>query len=196
MVKTDGSADIDEEETAWKIVLVPIIRSPPYHAESFRKELRNKCKIEHARWSREFDSDTAKRASDTMECLTDLWTFGDYVQITGLQVSPLMLWNILWTCCINWLHELTALVYQLINDDSKLRRWPVSSLVAAVDREMDYLIIHQGPNQSYIDMQKHHIAYSVGGDSRVDVVTMSNRAAMMRFYVEDPVMPEPIVEDG
>ncbi|KAF5876778.1 uncharacterized protein Bfra_003184 [Botrytis fragariae] len=107
-----------------------------------------------------------------MECLTGLWSFAYYVQ----------------------LQELTALVRRLINDDSKLRRWPVSSLVAAV--EMDYLFIHQGLNRSYIEMQKYHVAYSVAGDLIVDKVTMSNRAAMMQFYVEDSVMPEPVVEGG
>ncbi|TGO74814.1 hypothetical protein BELL_0255g00170 [Botrytis elliptica] len=37
-------------------------------------------------------------------------------------------------------------------------------------------------------MQKYHVVYPVAGDSRVDEVIMSNRATMMRYYVEDSVM--------
>lgn len=66
-------------------------------------------------------------------------------------------------------------------------------MVAAV--EMDYLIINRDSNQSYKDVQKYYVAYSLADCSRVSEETMSSRAAMMQFRVEDSEMLESVAED-
>lgn len=127
--------------------------------------------------------------------MIDLWIFADCVLVSGLKnlaIDALEYYR-------GWLHgievekvtELSEQVYRLSSKDSKLRQWFISALATSI--VFGHVELNHYPEQLRDHIQAYIDASSAADDLSVNDDTLRKRSAMMKFYVEDPEMPLPVV---